>query len=146
LPGTAPLEMNPVTRFLMVCDTGHKTYSNIKTTGRFVICIPHASQVLLVRQLGSVSGHEVNKIEHFKLHTFISHEYKYSLLYGCIAYLECMLDKITNAEGIIIATVASARADKLAFRNRFLVEKEEGKTLHHLGGEKFMLPGDQVIE
>ncbi len=139
-----PIEYDPVTSLLFVCDKTHQTYANISETGKFVVCIPHASQHKLVVDLGSCSGKTVQKIEKFQVNTFKSKQYQLSVPDDCIAYVECKLKRIIDEEsvGIIMSEVVYAEVDVNAFTDRLLAETEFGKTLHHLGSEKFISPGN----
>lgn len=139
-----PLAMDPVTRVLMVCDMEHKTASNIRETGKYVIAIPHASQVELVTKAGSVSGREVKKFDHLHIDAFESRLFGYPVPDGSLAYLECRLDSIIEEHDLILGTVLNALAHAEAFHERLLVESPAGKTLHHLGEGKFMIPGNEL--
>ncbi len=141
-----PLEMDPVTRVLMVCDLEHKTASNIRETGKYVIAIPHASQVDLVTKAGSISGYEVNKFDQLHIDAFESQLFGYPVPDGSLAYLECRLDTILEEHDIILGTVLNAAVCAEAFQDRLLAETPAGKTLHHLGEGKFMIPGDKLYD
>lgn len=135
-----PVEFDPVTRFLFVCDKHHQTYTNISDTGKFVVCIPHVSQHKLVMDLGNCSGKTVQKIEMFHIVTFKSKEFQLSIPEDCIAYVECKLKRIIDEDnvGIIESEVIHAEVDTNAFTDRLLSETEFGKTIHHLGPENIL--------
>jgi flavin reductase (DIM6/NTAB) family NADH-FMN oxidoreductase RutF len=153
IPNLTPIAWNtlvdyePVTRLLFVCDKEHLTYENISDTMHFVVILPHASQSEMVKQLGSVSGRKENKIEKFSIPLFLSDKYKIPVLSNCIAYLECKVYRILDesAVAIIFGEVENAQVDTEAFTDRLLSETEAGKTLHHLGGKKFLQPGDEIL-
>lgn len=138
-----PLEFEPVTQLLFICVLKHKTFDNISKNRQFVVCIPHAKHKKLVLDTGSVSGHKVDKIKKFGIKTFISPKLRIAVPDECIGFIECKLIKvIKNGEtGIVMGEALSAKVDEKAFRDRILVEKPEGKTLHHLGGNVFCEPG-----
>lgn len=139
-----PVDYEPVTKLLFVTDINHKAYANIRETGKFVICIPHASQVQLVRDLGSCSGFEENKIQKFNIESSPSEKYQYPVPSGCIAYIECNKIREIIEEGVslLLGEVINAKAIKGSYRDRLISEKEPGKTLHHLGNDKFIMPGE----
>lgn len=141
-----PVDYEPVTKLLFVTDVKHKAYANIRETGKFLVCIPHVSQLSLVRNLGSCSGFDVNKLEKFNVEYSLSEKYQYPVPAGCIAYIECNKTReiIEDGVSIIIGEVINAKAIKGCYRDRLVSEKEMGKTLHHLGNEKFFQPGDLV--
>jgi len=142
-----PVDFDPVTKILIVCDSGHKTTQNIKATNKFLIVIPHKDQKEIVVKCGEVSGRECNKINKFDIKHFFSKTFNYIVPYGCIGYIECELIKEIEEEGvtIFIGRAVYAEVNINAFKNRLLCEKEEGKTLHHLGGNAFTTPSDYII-
>jgi len=141
-----PLDFEPVSKILFVTETKHKTYANIMETGKFVISIPHASQLPLVRNLGSCSGYEVNKIQKFNVEYSLSDKCQLPFPNGCIAYIECSKTReiIEDGVAIVIGEVLNAKAIKGCYRDRLVSEKEMGKTIHHLGNDKFIQPGDMI--
>lgn len=141
-----PVDYEPVTKLLFVTDKNHKVYSNIQETGKFVICIPHASQLKLVKDLGSCSGKEVDKLKKFNVEYTLSEKCQFAVPNGCIAYIECRKLREVDEEGvaIIIGEVINAKAIKGCYRDRLISEKEMSKTIHHLGNEKFIQPGELI--
>jgi flavin reductase (DIM6/NTAB) family NADH-FMN oxidoreductase RutF len=141
-----PVDYDPVTKLLLVTDVKHKLYINIQEAGKFVVCIPHASQLQLVRELGSCSGFDTNKLEKFHIEYSLSEKCQFPVPNGCIAYIECHKTReiLENGVAIIIGEVINAKAIKGSYRDRLISEKEPGKTLHHLGKDRFVQPGDLV--
>jgi flavin reductase (DIM6/NTAB) family NADH-FMN oxidoreductase RutF len=141
-----PVDYDPFTKLLFVTDMQHKAFFNIHETGKFVVCIPHASQVQLVKDLGSVSGFKVNKLQHFNVEYTLSEKCQFAVPTNSIAYIECKKLRVIEEGGvaIIIGEVIFAKALKGAYRDRLLSEKEAGKTLHHLGKDTFIQPGELV--
>lgn len=143
----SPVDFNGTTRLLIVCDLNHKAFLNITETHKFIVCIPHADHYKIILQIGDCSGNETNKIKKFRIPVFPSEKFQYSVIENSIAYLECENYKIIKEEGIgiVFGEVVYACADEEAFSDRLLTEKPAGKTLHHLGGKKFMIPGDIIL-
>jgi flavin reductase (DIM6/NTAB) family NADH-FMN oxidoreductase RutF len=141
-----PLEYDPVTQLLFVCDLEHKTLKNILETQKFTVCVPHSSQYKLVADMGSCSGHDTDKISKYQVPVFRSEQFGHSVPENVIAYLECALVKFIEqgSVAIIIGEVIYAAVDEKAFKERLLSEIEEGKTLHHLGGKLFIEPGKLI--
>jgi len=137
-----PVVFDPVAKFLFVCDKGNQTYMNICETGKFVVCIPHATQYKLALDLGSCSGRTVHKIEKFAMNTFKSEKFQLSVPEDCIAYVECKLKRIIDEDnvGIVESEVVHAEVDTNAFTHRLLTETEQGKTLYYLRAQN-----DRVI-
>lgn len=142
-----PVDYEPVTKILIVCDKNHKTTANIKETKRFVIIIPHKDQKKLITDCGEVSGKNFNKIEKFQVKYFLSKNYNYIIPEGSIGYIECELIREIEEEGIIIfiGKVEYAAVNSKAYKNRLLCEKEEAKTIHHLGGNVFITPANEIL-
>jgi len=143
---TCPLDYDPVTKVLFICDVNHKTFANFSASKEYVVCIPHVSQKKLVLDAGSVSGKKTDKIKKFGIKTFVSPKMNIQLPVDCIAYLECRLINVIKHDGvgIVMGEVINAMADEKAFKDRLLSEKKEGKTLHHLGSKIFIEPGKLV--
>ena len=143
-----PLNYDPVPKMIMVLSNDNKTLKNILETKKFVISVPHASQEAIVRNTGDCSGNEVNKMECFAMDTFLSEKYHLPIPSGVIGYLECEQYKAIGDDDvtIIFGKIIHTSADEKAFSGRILSETPEGKTLHHLGGKMFMIPGDEILD
>lgn len=141
-----PVDNEPATKLLFVSDIKHKAFHNIQETGKFVICIPHASQLKLVQDLGSCSGFKDDKLKKFNVEYSLSEKSQLPVPNGCIAYIECRKLRVIDedAVAIVIGEVFNAKAIKGSYRDRLVAEKEPGKTIHHLGNEKFVKPGDLI--
>jgi flavin reductase (DIM6/NTAB) family NADH-FMN oxidoreductase RutF len=152
-PNLAPIawntvvEYDPVTRLLIVSDKEHRTYQNIESSRQFTVAIPHASQHKLVSELGRTSGNDTNKVEKLVEHPLKTNTLGHIVPKGVIGYLEYKLLRIYDEDsvGIVVGEVINAMVEEDAFTDRLLSEKEEGKTLHHLGGKKFVKPGNEVF-
>jgi len=142
-----PVDYDPVTKILIVCDSNHKTSNNIKETKKFVIVIPHKSQKKLVIESGNITGNKFNKIEKLKVNYFLSKNYKYIIPEGSIGYIECELIKEYEEDGVLIfiGKAIFAEVNQESFADRLLCEKDEGKTLHHLGGNIFITSADKIL-
>lgn len=142
-----PVDYDKTTRLLFVSDLQHKTYANIVATKKFVIALPSATQVQLVKKLGSCSGNEVNKMEHLELPTFESPVLKIALPLDCIAYIECNLHSVIMQEavGILLGDVVNAFAQKEAYKGRLLSETLNARTIHHLGSSNFVTTGGKLL-
>lgn len=142
-----PQEMQPP-RLLICVSTEHQTFKNIKETKKFIACIPHISQIDIVENTGGISGKKADKFTHFKIESFGGDKIKCKIPKGVIGYLECKLKKIIKIDetAIVIADIISAVADNDAFNGeRLLIEKQKGKAIYHLGGNKFVTHNDKII-
>ena len=143
-----PVDYDRVTKLLFVCDKNHKTFRNITETEQFALSIPHIDQLKLLKDLGSCSGHDTDKIQKFNIHVAETDKINCCVPMNCIAYLECKLSKILD-EGdvaIILGNVIHVKVDKEAFNKRLLSETESGKTIHHLGGKIFISTSDFLLK
>jgi len=141
-----PVDDEPVTKLLFVTGFKNKAYVNAKEKGKFVICIPHANQMQLVRDLVKCSGFEKNKFEIFDIEYSLSEKCQYPVPNGCMAYIECKLIRAIEEESmaIVIGEVIIAKAIKGCYRDRLISEKEMAKTIHFLGKDRFFQPGDLI--
>ncbi|HPO66578.1 MAG TPA: flavin reductase family protein [Bacteroidales bacterium] len=139
-----PIEYDPVTRVVIVLDKENRTCQNILESGIFAIAIPHISQVNLVKDLGSVSGHVQDKISHLGIHTIPGTSIDVLLPQDCIGYIECKLYRSVEDDGVMLlfGEAVHARVLSAAFDRRLLAEKPEGKAVHHLGGKVFVTSSD----
>jgi flavin reductase (DIM6/NTAB) family NADH-FMN oxidoreductase RutF len=142
-----PVDYDKTSRLLFVSDLQHKTYANIVATKKFVIALPSANQVELVKKIGSCSGNEVNKIELLHLSTIESPVSKIALPLDCIAYIECKLHSVVMQEavGIVLGDVVNAFAQKEAYKGRLLSETPNAKTIHHLGSNSFVTTSNNLL-
>lgn len=143
-----PAELDPA-RVLICLDKGHKTFKNLKETGVFAVSIPHASQIDLVEETGSVSGKQGDKYSLFSIKAFTGKKTKCLIPRGVIGYIECKVRKIFNVEGTmtVIGDAVYAAAMPGAFDGeRLLSEKPAGKALHHLGKDRFTTYCNYVIK
>lgn len=141
-----PVGKNPPT-LLIVVGKSHKTNDNIKKTGEFIVCVPHKNQTEIVLTTGKISGHEIDKFRKYSIESLRGEKVNALIPVDCVGFSECKVKKVVELEkvNIFIATVVQAQAKKGIFTERLLVEQEEAKTIHHLGGHLFSIPGSEII-
>lgn len=141
-----PVNYGP-TRVLLAMDQAHQTCRNIRGAKNFIVCIPTADQVQLVKNTGSVSGRKVDKFAKFKIRAFKGKKVKAGIPEGCLGFIECKLLKMIRLGDValVVGEYLYAAADKKAFKKRILSEKAAGKTLHHLGGKVFATLADKIL-
>ena len=137
-----PVQKDPPT-LLIVLGKRHKTTENIKATNEFVVVVPHSSQLELVGAAGAASGHTVNKPQSIGYATRSGKDIQAPIPDGCVAWLECRCREMVTLDHVevVIGNVVQAFAQAAAFSERLDVEQAPAKTLHHLGGKDFMIPG-----
>jgi len=143
-----PIDYDPVTRLLFVCDSDHQTFKNISETRQFGISVPHVSQLILVKEVGSCSGRDNDKFSKFNIQTFQPENINCLFPEDCIGYIECRVYNIITdcSVSLVFGEVLSSKADREAYNMRLLSEAEAGKTIHHLGGKIFISTGDNIIK
>ncbi len=127
---------------------GHFVYKAIAQTGDFVVNIPSRDMAEMVRKLGSVSGHKVDKCKKYGARVERSKEVRSPRLDSAIAVLECRVRKdprLSETYNIVLGDVVYAEAERAAFTTRWLPEKGRFKTLHHLGDKIFCVPDKRVL-
>jgi len=96
------------------------TLDNIRETKEFVINVPSADLVEEVMICSRNYPREVDEFKEAKLKEKASQKIKAPSIDGCIAWMECILDKEIIEEGkysIIIGKVVHLEADDQYFRN-----------------------------
>jgi len=141
-----PVDYDPVTRMAFVSDAGHKTLKNIKETSKFIACLPHLSQLKLVKELGDISGHSVNKMEKLKLDVIKGEKVDCLILPDCIGYIECTVYRMVDDKEVVMVfgEAVHAAVDENAYSGRLLTENAEGKAIYHLGGKVFTTAGNEI--
>ncbi|MFC1512623.1 flavin reductase family protein [bacterium] len=141
----SPIKKEPC-QIIMEIGKRHKTYQNIVDTKEFIVSLPSIDQVEIVRNTGSSKGSEIDKFEKFNIESFLGGKIKNKVPIECIAYLEFKVLEIIEREaaGLIIGECVYASVDSTVFNERLLTEKKQAKTLHHLGGKVFCIPGDII--
>lgn len=89
-----PLDYEPVTKVLFVCDPAHQTAKNIKKTGEFAFCIPVSQKDPAIEQCGSVSDPAADKFEQFSIAGFAAEKTDLRIPASCAAWIECRLIRV----------------------------------------------------
>jgi flavin reductase (DIM6/NTAB) family NADH-FMN oxidoreductase RutF len=128
-----PLDSEPRSRALFVCDPAHATHENILARKEFALALPSFAQRALVEGSGSSSGRDVDKYEALGIDSFDAGAVDARIPVGVSGWLECSLIR-TVAEGsvsIVLGEVIAARAVADAWRTR----------LHHVSDAVSYAPG-----
>ncbi len=142
----SPVSKDPP-RLVIVLGKRHATTDAVLHTQHFAASIPSKKQVSLVAQTGKASGNDIDKFSDFSISSFPAASIDVRIPHDVIGYLECRVETKIPAGNVIlfISTILGAYVDNTVFKNRLLVEKEEAKTLHHLGDNYFAVPDNNII-
>lgn len=131
-----PLDYEPSSRILFVCDPAHETWTNLKASGSFVVATPTRAQTELVEAAGSISGRDVDKYERFNIAARRASEVDALVPEGVGAWLECRLRR-TVEEGsvsIVMGDVLRAWTGPEAWKDR----------LHYVREGLMYVPGERI--
>ncbi|MDD5173294.1 MAG: flavin reductase family protein [Candidatus Omnitrophica bacterium] len=126
----------------------HFIYKAILETGDFVVNIPSSDMAETCRKLGSVSGAKVDKFGEFGLVKEESKKIKSPRLGSAIGVLECKLRRekaILEKYNIVLGDVVYAEAEESVFTDRWVIESDGPRIMHHLGGKLFYAPDRRII-
>lgn len=141
-----PLDFDPP-KLAVVVDGKTHTRELVESSGAMAICIPDAAQAELTLRVGSTSGAEVDKLA--AIETFPGDQIDAPLVAGCLAWLECRvvkspaLDEVARDFDLFVVEVVAASADSRYWRGD-RIAFDDAKTLHHLGGGRFVTSGELV--
>jgi len=115
------------------------THDLIKRSGEFVLNVPGRNLLEQVELCGSLSGRDVDKFKEARLTPVDAKEVRAPLIEECLGHLECAVVEALDLgdHTLFVGQVVAAWAEKEAFDDTWLLEDEEAKPLHHLGGAYF---------
>lgn len=143
-----PISKDPPMIALEISET-HHIYECIMKTGDFVVNIPSQKMCDVIIKCGKVSGRKVDKFKEYKLAKEPSKTVKSPRLKAALAVIECELNKdrrFADDYNVIIGNVKYAEVEEQAFSDHWLLQKDEFKTIHHLGDLTFAVPDSKVID
>ncbi len=133
---TCPLDYEPVTRLLFVCDPGHATFENLELQKEFIAALPTYQQKDLVLKTGNISGRTVDKFKEWDIPFSRGTGVDALVPQGVAAWLECKVIEIYRS-----GSVAIVCGEVLA---AFAISDAWKWVLHHVEGEHFYRPGPRV--
>ncbi|MCJ7810788.1 MAG: flavin reductase family protein [Dehalococcoidia bacterium] len=139
-----PLSHDPPLVGIAVHPSRH-TYDMLRFSEEFALNVPGRRLMNHVQYLGTVSGRDVQKIELAKLPTFKAQRVDAPLLEGCLAYIECSVLEVLplGDHHLFVGKVLAAQAEGEAFEEGWLLEDDDYKPLHYLGGELYAILGER---
>jgi flavin reductase (DIM6/NTAB) family NADH-FMN oxidoreductase RutF len=139
-----PLSHDPPLVGIAVHPSRH-TYDMLRFSEEFALNVPGRRLMNHVQYLGMVSGRDVQKIELAKLPIFKAQRVDAPLLEGCLAYIECSVLEVLplGDHHLFVGKVLAAQAEGEAFEEGWLLEDDDYKPLHYLGGELYAILGER---
>ncbi len=121
-------------------------YGLIEKSGEFGVNLPTLKILKQVYFCGKNSGREIDKFEATGLKRLKAKFISAPLVEDCIANLECKVEKIypVGDHNLIIGKVLRAIVEEDLFDEHLKIELKEAKTIHHLGGKFFTVPGEVI--
>jgi flavin reductase (DIM6/NTAB) family NADH-FMN oxidoreductase RutF len=128
-----PLDYEPTSRVLFVCDPAHATHDNLMARREFALALPTPGQRALVLAAGSSSGCGRDKFADLGLSSFLADKVDARIPEGVAGWIECRLIKaqVEGSVSIVMGEVVSARAVDEAWKLR----------LHYVSESLFYAPG-----
>lgn len=149
-----PLDFMPP-KVAVVIDRATHSRGLIEASGCFALQVPCAAQADLTTTVGNRSGQALADAgsDKFKAHGiahFDGPALGLPLVEGCLAWLECRViawPEVQAAHDLFLGEVVSAQADDRVFHGghwHFENQPDALRSLHHLGGGHYVLPGAAV--
>ena len=112
----------------------------------FALNVPHSRLLREMWCCGTKSGRTNDKFSLCDLTPVAGKHIEVPLIGECLGAIECRLASHPTAgdHTVMVGEVVAVWAKPEVFDERLRVEKEDAKTLHHLGGRDFCLPGKIV--
>lgn len=133
-----PLSAEPP--FVGICvHSSRHTHDMIKFSEEFALNFPGRGLLNHIQYYGTVSGRDVDKLDISKLPTFNARKIEAPLLEGCVAFIECGVEDALRIgdHTLFIGRVVAVTADEEAFNENWLLQDEDEKPLHYLGGSLY---------
>ncbi|NLJ47277.1 MAG: flavin reductase family protein [Treponema sp.] len=129
-----PLDYEPVSKLILVLDTGHRTYADLSDSGEFAVALPTRAQLDLVKRGGSISGHDVDKYAELGIASFPARDIDVRIPEGVAGWMECRLSRIVveGTSGVVMGEVLRAEAVPEAWKRR----------IHYVREGLWFVPGD----
>jgi len=139
-----PLSHDPPLVGIAIHPSRH-TYDMLRLSQEFALNVPSRRLMNHVQYLGTVSGRDVQKIDMAKLPTFKAQRVDAPLLEGCLAHVECSVEEVLHLGDhyLFVGKVLAAQAEREAFEEAWLLEDDDYKPLHYLGGELYAVLGER---
>jgi len=133
---------------MAVISVAPQRYSHdlVSASGEFVINVPPFSLLKETMHCGTVSGRDGDKFASAGLTREPAQAVGAPLIAECIGHLECrVVQQVTAGDHtLFLGEVLAASAVEGLWDEIWQVDREEARTIHHLGGSFFCAPGGMV--
>jgi flavin reductase (DIM6/NTAB) family NADH-FMN oxidoreductase RutF len=121
-----PLDYAPVSRLILVCDTGHRSYADLVAAKGFALALPTAAQLGLVMQTGSCSGRDLDKYERYSIASLAAKRVDARIPEDVAGWIECRLHRVVEegSSAIVMGEVLYAAARPDAWKERLHYVRE----------------------
>lgn len=127
--------------FGFVCSPRHSTYRNLDEHPEFTVSFPGADQLLQVSMAAGGRLDDRSKPSLAAVPLIPARKVDGVLVEGCVAYLECTLERVIDGLGensIIVGRVVAASAQAAALRG---TDIDDADLLHRLRPLVYLAPG-----
>ena len=119
----------------------------LEASGECVLHAPTTAQIDLTYAVGSHSGSDGDKFEHFRIATSAASKVQAPLIDGCAAWLECRVIpevEVQSRYDLFVLECVAAWADDALWRGGEWQFAADGpRTIHHLKGGLFFATGER---
>jgi flavin reductase (DIM6/NTAB) family NADH-FMN oxidoreductase RutF len=139
-----PISLSPMLISVAV-QPSRLSHEFMTKTEVFTLNFPTLELLNAVHLAGMVSGRDQDKFEASGLTPEPGVATEAPLIAECVAHIECSVrDRVTIGDhDLFVATPLRVTADDEAFNERWLVETDAGRVLHHLGADRYAALGKQ---
>lgn len=115
-----PLDLEPVSRVLFVCDPAHASHANLLAAGEFAIALPCAAQRDIAMRTGSLSGRDADKYAELSIGSFPAGKVDVRIPEGVAGWIECRLLRAVpeGSVSIVFGEALAAKAVPEAWKLR----------------------------
>jgi len=141
----SPVSSSPPMAVISVAPPRY-SHDIISESGEFIINVPPISLLKETLHCGTVSGRDGDKFASAGLTREAAQVLGAPLIAECIGHSECRVVKEVTAgdHTLFVGEVVAASAAEGLFDEIWQVDREEARTIHHLGGSYFCAPERMV--
>ena len=133
-----PVSLDPAVIGVAIHPT-RLTHEHVGHSEFFGLSIPTADLLAAVHRCGIESGRDGDKFTRAGIMPVDALEIDAPLIEECVAHIECgVIERMSFGDhDLFIGEVLAVQAEEEAFRERWLVEVDAGRLLHHLRADHY---------